>query len=313
MRDSLSHNSTASLMHGRRAGAAFAVLISLVAPMLLVGCDVYEQGTLAYKRARLINECSGQYTNRCANMGISFNIAVLKSSSPEDWIPFTDAPDKAQMIELFGEDGWAMYVETVNTLSTAMIEHMEERRPGWISRYILADSQPINSGFPKLLFPEDFIPFKDKLKMMFLQRLKDANWKPTPKLAARLAAQGVTIPWGDTAEPGASTESPSPSLQVSPAAGSTSTEPAQATAAAPSGWQTIQQQIRSSPDSFVQDCINNYIESAQNLGGMSREEAASQPGIEESCKERLADLRNCMTLDAEGGERCYAAFSQNLE
>lgn len=89
-----------------------------------------------------------------------------------------------------------------------------------------------------------------------------------------------------------------------------STEPS----SAPSGWQMVQQQIASNPEGYVRGCMERYLESAQQLGGMSREEALQQqPNLEGQCRQELVDLQNCMTLDPVASERCYDAFTQNAE
>lgn len=114
-------------------------------------------------------------------------------------------------------------------------------------------------------------------------------------------------------------EPPAPAAVTQPAPAATeSMAPASAApseaAPAPSGWQQVQQQIASDPEGYVRGCMEHYLDSAQQLGGMSRDEALrQQPNLEGMCRQQLVDVRNCTALDPVAAERCFDAFMQNAE
>lgn len=271
----------------RRAGLLAAVL-------LVSGCEVSKEIRLTLAKEAVLTECFGQYTNRCNAKNINFNILLLKSSTPENWIPFEDVRTREQMVELFGPEGWTMFEESVNAVLSKVIEHFKEIRPGWFTRTVLAERQP-REGLRAFLNAEDVQPIRDEIQKEFTRRLKAAGWQPTAETQARFGA-----PTGGV-RPGAGA-SPSAAPAIEPPS------------SAPAGWQAIQQQITSDPEGYVRGCMERYLESAQQLGGMSREEALEQqPDLEGSCRQERVDLQNCMKLDPAAGERCYEAFTQNAE
>lgn len=107
--------------------------------------------------------------------------------------------------------------------------------------------------------------------------------------------------------------SPPAPVAAEPAVAPAETEPTE-TASPPSGWQLVQQQITSDPEGYMRGCMEHHFESAQQLGGMSREQALAQSSdFEDSCRQLMGDIQHCMTLDPVAGERCYDERTQDLE
>lgn len=269
----------------------------LATALLISGCDLQKEISLSMAKDAVLSECFGQFTNRCNAKNIRFNILLLRSSTPENWIPFKEVTTKEQMVELFGADGWAMFEASVHSALGTLIKELESVRPGWFTRTVLGDRQPLGGGVRAFLNGNDLDPVRDAIQKDFARRLKAAGWSPSPEVAARLS--GATTTGDPSTEAAPATPSPQPS-----------TDPA----TAPSGWQLVQQQITSDPEGYVRNCMEHYLESAQQLGGMSRAEALEQnPTLEGSCRQELTDLQNCMKLDPVAGERCFDAFTQNAE
>ncbi|MDP3858924.1 MAG: hypothetical protein Q8Q73_14305 [Stagnimonas sp.] len=286
----------------------------LTAVLLLSSCDTYQAGKLIYLQETLRQECFGQSTNSCTNRSIKFNIAVLRANDAETWIPFNEVRTKEQMIEVFGEAGWMMFEESVNSVRDQAIEHLQSRRPGFFSRWFLGERRPLDGGVRAFVGPQDLVPIKHEIQRQFLAQLKESGWTPSPEIAARFATEGVTSPVTPSSD--AAGGEPAPLEQPngeSPAATSPENTVSSTSTFPSPGWQAIQKQIVENPQSYVPDCIEHYVESAGRLGGVSREEALQQPGLEGSCQQELVDFQNCMTLDLEASERCYEALTQDWE
>jgi hypothetical protein len=278
-----------------------------------------EDLALSYQRNALRAECFGEHTNTCTNKSIDYNIELLKNIQIVAWIPFTDVRTEKGMVEVFGEDGWKLFEDSVKQVRELVIQHLDSRRPSWASLHFRGDDPPDDAGVSAFNGPEDLLLIKDEIKKVFIEKLHAAGWTPTAEAAARFAPNSAPAPSSPPAAPVEPPASPSAEGQVQPgASGSTSDTN---NAAVPSAedaeaikkqqWNAIKEQITANPTEFVQDCVEHHIEVARNRDGMSLEKASE--GADEACTKQLAQFRNCMAMDPFRGNRCYEQLTQDRE
>lgn len=251
----------------------------------------------------LRQECFGNFTNTCTSKNIDFDIAVLKANSTERWIPFNEVKTRAQMIEVFGPNGWALFEESVNSVRDHSIAQLEARRPSFLTLHTRGDDQPLDGGVRAFVGPEDLVPFKKEIERQFIQKLQTAGWKPSPEMAARFGVAPSASP-----APPATPPPPSPPAVAVPPEAS---QPAEVTPAQKQEWLGVRRQVAANPLAYLHDCEEHRVAMAHDLGGQSREEAS--PGAISGCQQDLVAVRNCMALDPDQGARCYAGLNRDSE
>ena len=299
--------------------------------LLLTGCNDYKQLAVGYQRENLLLECDGEFSNRCSSKKADFNISVLNSTDEIGMLAGDDAT-RQKLAEALGPEGLRLWKESATAAREHYIARMKALRPGWFARWFLGSSPPRKGSVRMFMDKEDVRPVIEYALAEFNARCTAAGLNDLPVIAGRFLPKSTAVEILPPSSPLAPMTPEQIQAEAASAAAAQATAEAllaaqQAQIAPPTpssptsqlaepqpseGWQAVQNVIRFNPENYVRHCVAKGIQSAQELGGISPGSTASTD-FEPGCRQELADLQHCMTLDVAASEQCYGDRLQDKE
>jgi len=78
-------------------------------------------------------------------------------------------------------------------------------------------------------------------------------------------------------------------------------------------WEKIKDQVISKPSLYVENCIDQSVNIARDLGGQSRKETLRDGSVERSCKDEVVVLTDCARRLDGADLECYKKYAATIE
>lgn len=137
-----------------------------MALLLLAGCDAVTEAKLAREYRELTEDCFDyQLTYSCARKIANYNIRVLET------VPFASENDKKEIVEAFGEEGWAIWLEDEQKIKALMIKENKADRPNLLMSWLLGNMEAIDGQAPGVLSPENLNLVRVRAARLYAEKM----------------------------------------------------------------------------------------------------------------------------------------------